>query len=764
MSETKPTYNDLLKRIKKLESEITSLKSEGNLNIKENLELYKNIIDNANDGIYLRDTDGLLEYVNDKFLKIHGYNRDDVLGKPSWQFLHPDDLKEISDANKPITNIGKGFRGESRIITKNGIIKHVEINTVPIKTSDKKDKVLGITRDITDRIKAEEALKKSEEKYRELVENQGEGISIINLNEEFIFANPAGEKIFEVNPGELIGKSLKEFSTEEEFSRYKNETSKRILGKKSSYETEIITAKGNKRVLLITASPYTNEKGEIKGTFAIFRDNTALKLIENELRESELRFKTLVDLTHEGIIIHSGGKIIDFNPSVLKLLNISADTASTKNILDYVHPDFHNLVKDKLKSDYTGSYEINAIKSTGEIFPVEITIKNALYKGEWARVVSLNDLTSRKAIEKEIKQLSTAVIQSPTTIVITDTNGNIEYVNPTFTKITGYSYEEAIGNKTNILKSGFTDKNVYNELWDTIKSGKVWDGEFYNKRKDGTFYWESAIIAPIKDNNGELINYIAIKEDISKRKKVEEDLKNSEKQLRTANATKDKFFSILAHDLRSPIGNLYQISGLLNESYDSFDTEKRKHFIQMLSSLSEKTFDLLENLLTWSRIQLNKIDFTSDVFELYAVVENTVSLYQENLTNKNIKLINNVNKIHKPKANKESIKVVLRNLISNAIKFTPKGGIIEVNSKKIVVNNKTFVEVNVKDSGIGIPESQLNQLFNIDSNYSTEGTENEPGSGLGLILCKEFIVKNGGTIQVKSIKHKGSEFIFTLPM
>lgn len=764
MSKIKPTYNELNERIIKLEKKILSLENDNNLDINENKELYKNIIDNANDGIYLRNTDGILEYVNDKFLEIHGYSKDEVIGKPSWLFLHPDDLKEISEPDKSFAHIGEGFRGQSRIITKDGTTKHVEMNTVPIKTSHGENKVLGITRDITDRIEAENALKESEEKYRELVNNQGEGIAIIDLNEIFVFANPAAEKIFEVKPGGLVNKSLKKFASEKEFSKYKNETSKRVLGKKSTYETEIITAKGNKKILLTTASPYLDEKGNVKGTFGIFRDNTKLKSIENELRESELRFKTLVDLTNEGIIIHSDGNIIDFNPSVLKLLKITEDVAKTKNVFEYIHPDFHNYVKDKLKSNFTGAYEIKAVNSNGESIPVEVITKNASYKGKKVRVVSLNDLTSRKAIEKEIIRLSTAVMQSPTTIVITDTNGVIEYVNPSFTRITGYTIDEAIGEKTNILKSENTNNENYKNLWKTIKGGKVWEGEFYNKRKDGTYYWESAIIAPIKDKNDEIINFIAIKEDITQRKKDVENLINSEKQLKIANATKDKFFSILAHDLRSPIGNLYQISGLLNEGYDSFDEEKRKNLVHMISSLSEKTFNLLENLLTWSRIQLNKVDLTPEKFELYSVVEETISLYHENLKNKNITCINNISQQHKPKANKESVKVVLRNLISNAIKFTTQGGTIEIKSNQIIANSKALLEIIVKDSGIGIPENQISQLFKIDSNYSTEGTENEPGTGLGLILCKEFVEKNGGTIQVKSIKNKGSEFKFTLPV
>jgi PAS domain S-box-containing protein len=324
------------------------------LKLLENEEKYRTLVENANDGIYLRSKEGILEFVNDKFLEIHGYSREEVIGKPSWYFLHPDDLKEISEPNKPVTEIGSGFRGESRIITKNGTLKHVEINTVPIKTSDGIEKALGITRDITDKRKYQEELKNaherllkvldsieaviyvanletydvlfmnnyaktihnyktgqkcweifhskqksvcefcpnnklldkngnpkeaviwenynegvekwfqysdkaiqwidgklvklhiafditerkkaekelidSEEKFRKLFENQGEGVGIVNLNEEFVFTNPAAEKIFGVKKGKLNNRSLREFTSKENFNKLKKETKQHKKG------------------------------------------------------------------------------------------------------------------------------------------------------------------------------------------------------------------------------------------------------------------------------------------------------------------------------------------------------------------------------------------------------------------------------------------------------------------------------------------------------------------------------------------------------
>jgi two-component system sensor histidine kinase/response regulator len=220
---------------------------------------------------------------------------------------------------------------------------------------------------------------------------------------------------------------------------------------------------------------------------------------------------------------------------------------------------------------------------------------------------------------------------------------------------------------------------------------------------------------------------------------------------------------ILAHDLRSPVGNIMQISEFLDENFIDFSEEKKKTFVNLLRKLSGKTFDLLENLLTWSRIQLNKVDFSPEKFNLHEIVNKTISIYEENVKQKDISLTNNIKSTVTPFGNKESVNVVFRNLITNAIKFTPNGGSITIESNQITIENSPFISVSVCDSGVGIPEDQIQNLFKIDTNYTTEGTNNEEGTGLGLILCKEFVEKNGGTIKVQNNKPSGTIFTFTIP-
>ena len=230
-------------------------------------------------------------------------------------------------------------------------------------------------------------------------------------------------------------------------------------------------------------------------------------------------------------------------------------------------------------------------------------------------------------------------------------------------------------------------------------------------------------------------------------------------QLQELNATKDKFFSIISHDLKGPLNSLTSFSGLLINHTESLSKEE----IQMLARDFDKSlknlFVLLENLLEWSRVQTGNIEFTAEPLDLAAVLEQNKALLTAQAQNKNITLLNGREGPVMVNAHPHSINTVVRNLISNAIKFTPEGGAVMLNLKQV----KDAVQVSIADTGVGMPAEVMKKLFRIDTKHSTKGTANEKGTGLGLILCKEFVEKNGGTIWVESEENKGTVFHFTLP-
>jgi len=251
----------------------------------------------------------------------------------------------------------------------------------------------------------------------------------------------------------------------------------------------------------------------------------------------------------------------------------------------------------------------------------------------------------------------------------------------------------------------------------------------------------------------------AIIQDVTDRLKAQNELKESQEKLTELNATKDKFFSIIAHDLKNPFSSIWGFSDLLINNYDSYDKEKIIRFIKNIKSSSQNTYKLLENLLVWSMSQTGKIEFSPIKFNVYNVIFEEISLSENLSFAKNININYNIDKNINVIADRNMISTVLRNLITNAIKYTNKNGEITITAE----NLNQFIKISISDNGIGISQEIIDKLFNISNKQSMPGTEREQGTGLGLILCKEFIEKHEGKIWAESEIDKGSTFSFTLP-
>jgi signal transduction histidine kinase len=231
-------------------------------------------------------------------------------------------------------------------------------------------------------------------------------------------------------------------------------------------------------------------------------------------------------------------------------------------------------------------------------------------------------------------------------------------------------------------------------------------------------------------------------------------------ELKELNATKDKFFGIIAHDLKNPLSSLIGASELLINYANQLDKDNILNISMLLHGSAQQGYALLENLLEWSMTQTGKLEFSPQKMILNEVIKDTISIFKTQATNKNVDLQCKINGILEAEVDKNLICSVLRNLLSNAIKFTPKNGKVTIHAQRV----RDSIEISVKDTGIGIPEEIGNDIFRIDIKYTREGTEQEKGTGLGLLLCREFIEKHGGEIWVESRLGEGSEFKFTIPL
>jgi PAS domain S-box-containing protein len=367
------------------------------------------------------------------------------------------------------------------------------------------------------------------------------------------------------------------------------------------------------------------------------------------------------------------------------------------------------------------------------------------------------EIEERRRSEK----LFTSIFElSPNSLCITNLDGRFILVNKSFTSIFGYAKNEVIGKSSLDLNMWLlVDQNE--QMKDKLlKEGKLDKEEIQFRLKNGEIIDTELSTSIIEVNNEPLMLSEVI--NVTDRKRVEVALKDSEAKLRESNNTKDKFFSIIAHDLKSPFQSILGCSEILEMNHKEYNEEKRGEIIKLITMSAKRAYGLLENLLTWSRSQSGMIDYKPEKLQLNVVLLDTIFDLQVYADQKDIKINNQITNDELVFADKNMISTILRNLISNAIKFTQQNGIVTLGAQKTAETN--FTEIWVKDTGIGIPKDIMDNLFRIDKKvFTTSGTANEKGTGLGLILCKEFVEKHGGEIRVESKPEKGSIFSFTIP-
>jgi len=425
--------------------------------------------------------------------------------------------------------------------------------------------------------------------------------------------------------------------------------------------------------------------------------------------------------------------------------------------------------------------------------------------------------------EQEAK-MSSITLSAHDAIVMIDSDGLITFWNPSAEKMFGYTSEEAIGNNMHLLIAPEQYHNQFSKAFPIFqKTGK---GnvvgktiELNAKRKDNVEIAVELSLSAIEIQGK--WNAVGIMRDITERKRHEQEIKElnesleikvkqrtselndalkvieesnfelkelndsivdearkliqlneklaiSENELKIANQTKDKFFSIIAHDLRNPIGSMRNVLEILLQYFQQMTNEEIIKMISMLYESSNRTFELLENLLQWSRVQTNRIEFSPDNSILFYNIEKCVNIVAPIAKDKDITINTNISKDIIANYDNYFVDTILRNLLTNAIKFTHKGGIIEIGAKKLLNNDLTqsenFIEIYIKDNGVGMSKDIMDKLFKIDQNVTMPGTAKEKGTGIGLILSKEFVEKHGGRIWVESELGQGSIFHFTLPI
>jgi PAS domain S-box-containing protein len=620
--------------------------------IKQKLEdselRWKLVIEGSKDGLWDWNVLDNTVFFSKQWKTMLGYKEEEIgNGLEEWdKRVHPDDKEQTyTDLNNCLKGETEVYINEHRMLCKDGAYIWILDRGIVLERDDRGEpiRMVGTHSDITERKKAEKALKESEEKYRSFVENFS-GIAY-KAGSDYIpeFMHGACEQITGYAEGEfLAGKPLWTEVVAPEYLDYFYKQADKLLDKTESSllrEYEIIKKDGSRSWISEVMHNYCSVSGDFKYVHGIILDITEKKKIEQDVLASQVKFKTIFDTIDVGIIItNEKGQIIDCNAASEKMQGLNLKEHQNRNI--------KRKVWKTIRPDYS-------------IMPNE----------EYAGVRALRENRVVKDIE------------------------------------VGLQSDEGIR-------------------------------------------WVSSSASPINlPGYGVLIAYVDITQ-----------VKAHELELKELVHTKDKFFSILAHDLRSPFSSILGFSELAQKYLNKKDYGKLFEICSCIYDSTNSVFNLLNNLLDWSRVQTGRIKFNPEQINIKSCMEEAVSELLANSKDKQIDLVLNVDKELEFSVDRFMLKTILRNLISNAIKYTYPGGGIVVAAEKV----DGYVQISIQDFGIGMDEDILDNLFKIESNISVPGTNRENGTGLGLILCKEFVEKHHGEIFVESEPGKGSTFTFSL--
>ena len=518
----------------------------------------------------------------------------------------------------------------------------------------------------------------------------------------------------------------------------------------------------------LTLSSVLDKRGRKLGRLFILHDITQRKLAEQARHESETRYQLLIELMPDGVMMHHNGKVIFANPASARLIGAkSVDELLGKTVLDFVHPDSLAIVLQRIQNVFSENQAVPLIEEKfvrldGSVIDVEVTSRPIKVEGETFGLTVFHDFSERKRAQERLLQLSRAVEQSPTSIVITNAAGSIEYANPKFTQITGYSQEEALGQNPRILRAGEARPEFYKNLWETITSGRQWHGEFLNRKRNGDLFWEFASISPVMDQSGKITHYVAVKEDITERKQAEADLQQYAGELQARNEELDAFSHTVAHDLKEPIGIIASYTDLIIDQYDDLPAAQAQSLLRKVRQNTDRLTRIIAELMLLAGVRKQVV--LIEPLNMAAILEEVLDRLTI-LTTRNEAQITFQGEGPDPGPKDWPavlgyapwVEEIWANYLSNAIHYGGKPPQVEIGAFRQENGKVCFF---VRDNGLGLSDSEQKMLFTPFTKLNQVRTK---GQGLGLSIVRTIAEKLDGEVGVKSVPGQGSLFYFALP-
>jgi PAS domain S-box-containing protein len=607
------------------------------------------------------------------------------------------------------------------------------------------------------------------------------GYVTVSEQAQILQANHTASNLLGVARGTLVRQLLTRFICDEDHGSYYWHCRQLFAsGEAQSYELRMLKNDSTKFWAQLAAS-VAQEADGAPAIRLVLSDITERKEQEEKTRQLLTENQTILRSALVGIVFVKQRRIVSCNRRLEEIFKYEPGELigeSTERLYD-CRATFDKVGRDAYKavSDNANfSTEIRLRHKDGSVFWGALTGRaiDPLHPNDGS-IWIYADISERRRAEEESRKLQQAVEQSPVSIVITNRDGVIEYVNPSFTRISGYADDEVIGQPLHILKTGDVSDATQQDLWHTLLDGRIWHGILHNLRKNGELIWEDSSIAPIFNTAGEITNFVAVNEDVTERKRVEQQLEAHQTHLedlvsqrtaelssaleaaKLADHTKDEFLAHVSHELRTPLSAVIGFSSLARPI--STDARQRE-YLDKVNSAGKTLASIIDDLLDLSKIVAGRMEFEIRAFSLRQLIMRSASVISYKAQEKDLELVQQIDEALPDILVGDSLRVeqILLNLLSNAVKFTSAGKVELRVDQQAVDAQRICLNIEVEDQGIGLREDEIALLFKPFSQADVSTTRKYGGTGLGLMICKRLAELMDGEISVSSREGRGTTF------
>ena len=733
------------------------------------LKEYKYIIDSSDDPFFIIDEGGYIIFWTNSAEKMFGYSKEETIGEFLGQFLKHFDQTYFNNIKTKLKS-SKTWNDDLIVVTKSNTEKIVYMRFTLAEETE--NNIVAMCTDVTEKKYRDKELRLSKEKYKNIFNESDKPMCILNTDGYITDVNKKFAIELEYPEKDLLSKNIRNIIDPDFLREASFELRSHLNAPQSNIQ--FLTGKGEKIIYSSFFIPVYKDDQKISNINCYFENITE----ETNNSTEEKFFNSVFNFSPEGIAVESYGKIIETNEAFANIFGYNkTEELLNKDVLDIAESndvirlaEYFQLV-DKKKINKT-MLEFSGKRKDNSNFYAEIAASVFELNSRMFTAFIVRDITERKKVQNAItdsEEKYRNIIESIDDFLYTyEKVYNV--LKPVFftssvEKITGYSHHDFINDTKLLIKIIHPDDLAsFKQKLRVLFRSKILNSDEIEYRiinKSGNIVWVRNKINIVKGINGNVRKIYGLINNISLRKKAEEELIKTTENLVKLNETKDKFISIVSHDLRTPFSSILGFTDLLLNDEDLTEEEKNQ-YVKYIRDSSKSMLSLVNSLLDWTRLQTGRIKFELERIEASSIIEKSINALSGSAFQKNIELASFVRSDVFIFVDKELIGQVFNNLISNAIKFTKESGSIIISINKS--ERPRFIEFSVKDNGVGIKEENLKHLFKVESKFTSEGTSGEKGSGLGLSLVKEIIEKHGGKIWVESEYGKGSDFKFTLPI